>query len=107
MVENVVILTEDIMTSVHKLHDDFLAETSGKGATVEQYHRYYMRIRKLAIEQETDIAQILKDANAVWRGEDKVETCLLNVCKNLCRILGKDNPRFDRARFLKACGVQS
>ena len=53
------------------------------------------------------IAQILKDANVVWRGETNVETCLMNVCKNFALVLSSDNPRFDRARFLQACGVQS
>lgn len=27
--------------------------------------------------------------------------------RNLTRALANDNPRFDRARFLKACGVAS
>jgi hypothetical protein len=25
----------------------------------------------------------------------------------ICDVMAADNPRFDRARFLKACGVQS
>jgi hypothetical protein len=29
---------------------DFLAETGGKGATAEQYHHYYMRARKIALQ---------------------------------------------------------
>lgn len=29
------------------------------------------------------------------------------LAKRLCSIFAADNPRFDRARFLKACGVQS
>jgi len=29
------------------------------------------------------------------------------IARNLAYSLAADNPRFDRARFLKACGVQS
>ena len=28
------------------------------------------------------------------------------ACANVADALAKDNPRFDRARFLRACGVQ-
>ena len=31
----------------------------------------------------------------------------LNDCILICDVLSHDNPRFDRARFLKACGVES
>lgn len=27
-------------------------------------------------------------------------------CRAVADVLGQDNPRFDRARFLKACGVE-
>lgn len=30
-----------------------------------------------------------------------------DVARILCETLANDNPRFDRARFLTACGVQS
>ena len=29
------------------------------------------------------------------------------IACGIAEYMGKDNPRFDRARFLKACGVQS
>ena len=31
----------------------------------------------------------------------------LICCRNIADALASDNPRFDRERFLKACGVQS
>ena len=32
---------------------------------------------------------------------------LYEVTQRLVTVLAADNPRFDRSRFLKACGVQS
>lgn len=32
-------------------------------------------------------------------------TAHAEICRNLARALGADNPRFDRERFLRACGV--
>lgn len=29
------------------------------------------------------------------------------ICENMTAMLANDNPRFDRARFLKACGLGS
>lgn len=29
------------------------------------------------------------------------------IAMNIARALASDNPRFDRARFLKACGVEA
>jgi hypothetical protein len=29
------------------------------------------------------------------------------ICERSANIFGNENPRFDRARFLKACGVES
>lgn len=40
---------------------------------------------------------------AAWYPSDK----LLLVAQNMSDTLQQDNPRFDRERFLKACGVQS
>jgi hypothetical protein len=53
------------------------------------------------------IAQVLKDANNVWRTEGIQARALTLLCTNFARILADDNPCFDRARFLKACGVAS
>jgi hypothetical protein len=39
-------------------------------------------------------------AKAIQESADKVE-----IAHALAAILGADNPRFDRARFLAACGV--
>jgi hypothetical protein len=30
-----------------------------------------------------------------------------SAAEGVCHVMAADNPRFDRARFLKACGVQS
>lgn len=30
-----------------------------------------------------------------------------SIAQQFCGVFAADNPRFDRARFLKACGVQS
>jgi len=29
------------------------------------------------------------------------------LAREIAEVMARDNPRFDRARFLKACGVQS
>lgn len=29
------------------------------------------------------------------------------ISRDIAEVMARDNPRFDRARFLKACGVQS
>lgn len=33
-------------------------------------------------------------------------TALQRVAERIAEVMAQDNPRFDRARFLKACGVQ-
>jgi hypothetical protein len=40
------------------------------------------------------------------RGKDWYDGWHVTVCA-LANALANDNPRFDRERFLKACGVQS
>lgn len=40
-------------------------------------------------------------ANGGWR-----ETASTELANRLANMLAQDNPRFDRARFLTACGVQ-
>lgn len=36
---------------------------------------------------------------------DGRQAALQEFANNLAQELGRDNPRFDRARFLKACGI--
>jgi hypothetical protein len=47
------------------------------------------------------IANLLKNAN-----EDNYDNALTPLIKWFADDLEKDNPRFDRARFLTACGVK-
>jgi len=47
------------------------------------------------------IANLLKNAN-----EDNYDNALTPIIKWFADDLEKDNPRFDRARFLSACGVK-
>lgn len=37
---------------------------------------------------------------------DGRQAALHELANNLAQELGRDNPRFDRARFLKACGIE-
>jgi len=39
--------------------------------------------------------------------DEMVGACFRDVCDYLANALARDNPRFDRERFLKAAGVQS
>ena len=36
---------------------------------------------------------------------DGRQAALMECANNLAQELGRDNPRFDRARFLRACGI--
>jgi len=47
------------------------------------------------------IAKLLKNAN-----EDNYDNALVPLIKWFADDLQADNPRFDRARFLTACGVK-
>lgn len=38
---------------------------------------------------------------------DNAELVLTEVAFNLADVLAKDNPKFDRTRFLETCGVSS
>lgn len=54
------------------------------------------------------IAQALKEAQPSWddySGEAYDQHC--NDCEVVAEALARDNPRFNRERFLKACGVES
>ena len=42
-------------------------------------------------------------ANSYWQGKKHGWE---DACKGLAHLLAQDNPRFDRARFLKACGLE-
>jgi len=48
------------------------------------------------------IAAAFKNADK----RDDGETIAASVMENIADAMARDNPRFDRARFLKACGVQ-
>lgn len=41
------------------------------------------------------------------RGASVIKTHHARVCNALADHMANDNPRFDRDRFLKACGVKS
>ena len=49
------------------------------------------------------VAQILNAANLPDVPEINQQTRILAL--SFCDVFQRDNPRFDRARFLKACGV--
>ena len=40
-----------------------------------------------------------------WVGELRFQDAAL-ACRIVIRIASEDNPRFDRARFIKACGLE-
>ena len=52
------------------------------------------------------IAAALKAARPIG-DEDYIYTVCDVHCEAIADALGRDNPRFDRARFLAAAGVQS
>ena len=39
--------------------------------------------------------------------EESASDALIMVAREIADVMANDNPRLDRARFLKACGVQS
>jgi hypothetical protein len=49
------------------------------------------------------IAKVLKDSSELERIEPVVFKL---VCKRFSKVLANENPRFDRGRFLTACGVE-
>jgi hypothetical protein len=48
-------------------------------------------------------AAMLKHIRPHWKDNE----CLDDVANRMCAIFKADNARFDRAKFLKACGVES
>lgn len=55
------------------------------------------------------VARIIRDARDDWGSpttrDDPVSTALGQVASGLCSVFASDNPRFDRERFLAACGL--
>lgn len=45
--------------------------------------------------------------NAPWSDSMTAEATITAIAENIAEVMSRDNPRFDRERFLKACGVQS
>lgn len=53
------------------------------------------------------IAEVLKSANENWAGwNEKPEEVIAGTARSLATKLAQENPRFDRAKFLEACGVK-
>ena len=53
------------------------------------------------------IAEVIKSGIENWEGwNEKPEEVLAGTARSLATKLAQDNPRFDRARFLTACGVK-
>lgn len=52
------------------------------------------------------IAAVFQKANETLTGTgtDR-ETIIATIADDIADVLATDNPRFDRARFLKACGL--
>ena len=49
------------------------------------------------------IAQAINDEIRPY-SEHAIQSTVYNIIDNLCDTFQEDNPRFDRARFLEACG---
>ena len=53
------------------------------------------------------IAEVFKSANENWLGFSETPSAVLaGTARSLATQLAQENPRFDRARFLEACGVK-
>ena len=57
------------------------------------------------------IAREVKDALAQWPDGTSVldvgaRVATRTLTYRLCDVFAADNPRFDRARFLRACGIE-
>ena len=63
--------------------------------TYEEIHRMTRKDYQLIAEVFANLGQII----------DIKETVAVDLARNLADALETDNPRFDRARFLVACGV--
>ena len=53
------------------------------------------------------IAGTLADLMADFNNSGSDEVSLSLVCEELSETLAKENPRFNRSTFLKACGVSN
>ena len=51
------------------------------------------------------IAAAVRENAALTRRDDAFKAAVADVAGSLAVALASDNPRFDRARFLAACGV--
>jgi hypothetical protein len=47
------------------------------------------------------------DAMGAYAYHDDALAVIDNIASNTAFVFAQDDPRFDRARFLKACGVES
>lgn len=52
------------------------------------------------------IAAALKDEALSLSHVDGASTCVPAIAARLATVFADDNPRFDRARFLAACGIE-
>lgn len=58
--------------------------------------KHFIAIAKI-IREQLDDARIYAPASEC--------DAIITTAKNLCNVFADDNPRFDRARFLSACGI--
>lgn len=62
---------------------------------------------KYDTRQHQDLAAFVREmANALGPPDDLLLESKRRVAERLADRLAKDNPRFDRKRFLEACGVE-
>ena len=51
------------------------------------------------------IADVINESRVCF--EDKDDATINNIAEHFAAVLPRTNPRFDRARFLRVCGVES
>ena len=51
------------------------------------------------------IAEILKEAGEDWQGGTPTECIIYGIRDQLADYFAQDNERFDREKFLEACGL--
>jgi hypothetical protein len=53
------------------------------------------------------IAEVIKDARDYWcpDGANLADPCSLSIACGIAAVMQTDNPRFDRDKFLTACGI--
>lgn len=64
--------------------------------------RHYIQIAQI-LKTERDVQAVYGDADIRHAAIAAVD----DVSRQIADFCGRDNPRFDRARFLTACGVAS